>query len=94
MATEEVPSDSIDLESLDLGAMRRHARKATFAPNWKTILATDGSLGVIVLVAGIVLANWVAWAGWILIALGVTYIGLVVRRFLQWRWIRKQAGLE
>ncbi len=94
MSNEDLPPNTIDLESLDLGDMKRHARTATFAPNWKSVLATDGSIGLVVLVAGLALAYWAGWAGWILVALGAIYVGLVVRRFLQWRWIRQQAGLS
>ncbi len=94
MASEDVPKDSVDLESLDLGEMTRHARTATFATNWKSILATDASIGVVLLLIGLAIVIWLGWAGWILIALGVIYIGLVGRRFLQWRWIRQQAGLD
>jgi hypothetical protein len=94
MADEEVPPDTIDLESLDLGEMASYARTATFASNWKTILATDGSLGLAVFLAGLALVIWVGWVGWILVVLGLIYMGLVVRRFLQWRWIRRKAGLD
>ncbi|MEM7324762.1 MAG: hypothetical protein AAF531_16865 [Actinomycetota bacterium] len=94
MADEGVPEGTIDLESLDLGPMMRHARAATFATNWKTILATDASIGVVLMVIGIAIVIWLGWAGWIAVALGAIYVGLVGRRFLQWRWIRRKAGLE
>lgn len=90
----ERSSESIDLESLELGDLARHARTATFATNWKSILATDASLGVALLVIGVAIVIWLGWAGWILVALGAIYVGLVGRRFLQWRWIRQQAGLD
>lgn len=94
MAEEEVPPDSIDLESLDLGEMASYARTATFASNWKSILATDGSIGLVVLLVGMAVVIWVGWPGWILVVLGLVYMGLVFRRFLQWRWIRRKAGLH
>ncbi len=94
MVSEDVPQESVDLESLDLGEMARYARTATFATNWKSILATDASIGVVLMSLGIAIVIWLGWAGWILIALGVIYLGLVARRFLQWRWIRRQAGLD
>ncbi len=94
MTDDDAPPERVDLEALDLGAMARHARTATFAPNWKSVLAADGSIGVAVLLGGVALFNWVAWAGVIMTALGVVYTGLVVRRFLQWRWIRRRAGLQ
>lgn len=94
MANEGGRRDGIDLESLDLGPMARHARPATFAANWKSIIATDASVGLAVLLIGIAIVVWLGWGGWILVALGVVYLGLVGRRFLQWRWIRRQVGLD
>jgi hypothetical protein len=94
MAAEDGPDGTIDLESLDLGEMKRYARTATFASNWKSILATDASLGVVLVLIGVAIVVWLGWAGWIAIALGLMYVGLVGRRFLQWRWIRQQAGLD
>lgn len=93
MADEGVPRDSIDLESLDLGAMARYARTATFATNWRSVLAVDASVGLVLALIGAAIVIWLGWAGWTLVALGLIYIGLVGRRFLQWRWIRRQAGL-
>lgn len=94
MPDEDVPPETVDLESLELGEMARHARTATFAPNWKSILATDASLGIVMLAIGVALLIWFGWVGWIAVALGAVYVGLVGRRFLQWRWIRQQAGLD
>lgn len=93
MSDEDVPPNTVDLESLDLGPMAQHARTATFASNWKSILAADASIGIVVALIGVAIVIWLGWAGWFLVALGVAYIGLVGRRFLQWRWIRQQAGL-
>lgn len=94
MASEGVPQESVDPESLDLGAMPRHASAATFASNWKTILATDASIGAVLLLIGVAIVIWIGWAGWFLVALGAIYVGLVGRRFLQWRSIRRKAGLD
>lgn len=93
MPDKDVPPD-LDVESLDLGEMARFASAATFAANWKSILVTDGSIGVVVALIGMAIVIWLGWAGWLLVVLGIVYIGLVVRRFLQWRWIRQQAGLH
>lgn len=87
------PDGNIDLEALDLGQMARHARTATFAPNWKSVLAADASVGLVLLAIGAVITRWVHWAGWFIVAAGVVYVLLVVRRFLQWRWLRQQAGI-
>jgi len=94
LASEDGPRERIDVESLDLGDMARHARAATFASNWKSVLAVDASLGIVVLLIGLAVVAWVGWAGWILAVAGAIYVGLVGRRFLQWRWIRSQAGLD
>jgi len=85
--------EPIDLEALDLGPALDRARTATFAPNWRTVLAVDALVGVVVIVVGGLLQLWLAWLGWIVIGIGVVYVALVGRRFLQWRWLRQQAGL-
>ncbi len=91
---ESLDPKSIDIESLDLGQLARHASPATFASNWKSILATDASLGVVLALIGVAIVIWLGWAGWLLVALGLAYVGLVGRRFLQWRWIRRKVGLR
>ena len=83
----------IDLEALDLGPMLRHARTATFAPNWRAVLAADALVGLVICVVGVLLAQWSGWAGWPVVAVGAIYLFLVMRRFLQWRWLRERAGL-
>ena len=83
----------IDLEAHGLAHMAKHARTATFAPNWRAVLAADASLGVVLAVIGVLLVVYVGWYGWPLIVLGVIYVLLVGRRFLQWRWLRTQVGL-
>lgn len=91
---ERLAPDTIDLEALDLGHMARYARTATFAPNWWAVLLADGSVGLAVAIVGILIATlWIGWLGLILIIVGVIYLLLVGRRFLQWRWLRQQAGL-
>ena len=88
------PNEPIDLEALDVGPMLRHARTATFAPNWKSVLLADATVGLLIIVLGVLLAGWIAWIGWPVIAIGVLYVFLVVRRALQWRWLRNRAGLR
>ncbi len=91
--TDPADLPDVDIEALDLGAMGRHARKATFAVNWKSVLAADAFVGVLIAAIGYAISLWVGWLGWLIIAAGVIYILLVGRRFLQWRWLRNQAGL-
>ena len=83
----------IDLEAYDLGHMARYARNATFAPNWKSVLAADASVGLVMILLGLAVVIWVHWVGWFGVALGVMYALAVVRRALQWRWLRQQVGL-
>lgn len=90
---EPAPIEHIDLEALDLGHMARHARTATFAPNWKSVLAADGSVGLVILALGFGAVAWLGWPGWFLVVAGLVYVLLVGRRALQWRWLRAQAGL-
>jgi len=87
------PTEPIDLEALDIGPMLRHARTATFAPNWKTVLVADAAVGLVIVVLGVLLADWIMWVGLPVIAVGIVYVFLVVRRALQWRWLRNRAGL-
>jgi len=85
--------DHIDLEALGLDHLRGHARTATFAPNWKSVLAADAAVGMVLAACGVVGLRWSAFS-WLLVAAGLVYIALVVRRGLQWRWFRQQAGLD
>lgn len=87
------PTEPIDLEALDIGPMLRHARTATFAPNWKAVLLADATVGLVIIVLGLLLAGWIMWIGLPIVAVGVVYVFLVVRRALQWRWLRNKAGL-
>ncbi|HAY69975.1 hypothetical protein N8342_11165 [Acidimicrobiales bacterium] len=87
-------TEPIDLEALDVGPMLRHARTATFAPNWKAVLLADATVGLAIIALGVFLATWIALIGWPVVAVGVVYVFLVVRRALQWRWLRNKAGLS
>jgi len=74
------------------GGPRLHP--AVYAANWRTVLAVDAAMGVVVIVAGIVVA--IAWnfvAGGVLGSLGVAYVAAVVRRGRQWAQLRRDAGL-
>ena len=68
--------------------------RAAYAVNWRTVLAVDASLGVAVVVAGLVLARRGAEVAGVLLAVaGVAYAALVARRYLRWRRLRAEAGL-
>jgi hypothetical protein len=94
MSNNNLPTHGIDLEALDLGPMVRHARTATFAPNWKSVLATDALVGIVILVLGLAARYWLSLIGWLLVGAGIVYLFMVMRRSLQWRWLRQRAGLR
>ena len=93
MSSSDGP-EMVDLEALDLGPLARHARTATFATNWRAVLMADASVGLVLLVLGVVVVVYLGWYGWPLVVIGAVYTFLVFRRFLQWRWIRRKAGLS
>lgn len=90
---EQRPTENVDLEALGLEHMARHARAATFAPNWVAVLVADAMVGIVLIALGLAAVAWIGWVGWCLVAAGVVYTLMVVRRALQWRWLRQQAGL-
>jgi len=94
MTGDEQHPETIDLEAFGLGEMAKKARAATFAPNWKTVLAADALVGLLIVAAGIGLLLWRWFAGVPVIIAGAFYLFLVLRRFLQWRWLRRQVGLD
>jgi hypothetical protein len=64
------------------------------ARNWKTILIVDALGGLGAFVVGLVLmAAWNLYAGAFMASAALVYLLLVGRRALQWRWLRRQAGL-
>ncbi|NNE73732.1 MAG: hypothetical protein HKN26_08725 [Acidimicrobiales bacterium] len=67
-------------------------RAAALAPNWLQVLAVDAGVGAAIVVVGVLVwVAWIAWVGFLIVVLGVLYIAAVGRRFLQWRWLRRQA---
>jgi hypothetical protein len=67
---------------------------AIMASNWKTVLAVDAACGLGVFVVGVVvMAIWNLYAGAFVASAALVYILLVGRRGLQWRWLRREAGL-
>ena len=73
----------------------RWANPAIYASNWKSILVIDAMLGMFVAWAGFLLILfWNLFIGAFVGAVGLTYLVAVGRRFLQWRWLRREAGLD
>jgi len=71
----------------------RRVPRAALAPNWWVVLLADAAVGVVVALVGVALAVWwLPWLGALVMAAGVVYVALVVRRGLQWRWLRREAG--
>lgn len=84
----EDPTDDLDRS----GAPRAHP--AVFAANWRTVLAVDAAMGVVVAVVGIVVALvWNPVVGGFVGSLGLVYVILVLRRGRDWARQRREAGL-
>ncbi|MGI9079707.1 MAG: hypothetical protein ACR2GF_02600 [Acidimicrobiales bacterium] len=79
------------------GHVRRRARidRAAMASNWRQVLLVDALFGVIVVLAGGVVAAvlWAA-AGGVLVVLGGVYLGFGVARWRRWARLRAEAGLD
>lgn len=71
------------------------ASPAIYASNWKSILVIDSMLGLAVFWVGfLMILFWNWFVGSFVGALGLTYMVAVGRRYLQWKWLRQQAGLD
>jgi hypothetical protein len=82
-------------ESGDFEPTGRWANPAIYASNWKSILVIDAMLGVLVAWVGfLMILFWNLLIGAFVGAVGLTYMVAVGRRFLQWRWLRREAGLD
>lgn len=85
--------DHADDHADDEGGVTRPGPAAAYAPNWKTVLAVDASIGLVVLVAGV--AGAIAWnplAGGFVGSLGFVYVAFVARRARDWQALRRDAG--
>lgn len=63
---------------------------AAYAANWRTVLAIDNAVGLVILIAGLVVGK--GWGAVLVIAAGV-YLFFSVGRVVKWRRLRRQAGL-
>lgn len=71
------------------------ANPAIYASNWRRIIVVDALLGTVLVAVGVALmAGWNVVGGAFVAALGLTYVLAVGRRYLQWRWLRRRAGLD
>jgi hypothetical protein len=92
MSNDDATADDLDDGGDDEPELR--GNPAVYARNWRTVLAVDAGMGVLVIVAGVIAA--VAWnlvLGGVLGSLGVAYVALVVRRGREWSALRREAGL-
>ena len=93
-----VPADEPDQpdqpDGPEDGPDRRPGPRAAYAVNWTIVLAVDASMGLAVVVAGLVaLIVWNFYVGAFLMLVGCLYVAMVVRRGDQWRRLRRDAGL-
>jgi hypothetical protein len=66
---------------------------AAFAANWRTVLAVDMAMGVIVVIGGLVLGFTSSGWGWPLAVVGAVYVFFAGGRIAKWRRMRRQNGL-
>jgi hypothetical protein len=89
--------DGADAEEVDLGdhlglALRD---RAALAPNWRSPLRLDLCIGIGVALLGVsMLAGGRPVLGALLVAAGLAYDVLVLRRWRSWAAIRRRAGLD
>jgi len=74
--------------------MARTDDKTAFASNWRTVLAFDAGLGVLVVLAGVatVFAVNVPF-GMVMIVVGTVYVAFVGSRARRWLRLRREANL-
>ncbi len=73
---------------------RRAGPTAAYAINWKTVIAIDAAMGLVVVAAGFVaMVVWNLLLGAALSALGLFYVAMVLRRGRAWQQLRREAGL-
>ena len=82
------PDDSAPSEE------RLPGSRAAYAVNWKTVLAVDAGMGVVVALGGVVaIAVWNFYLGVALTGLGLFYVAMVARRARAWARLRDDAGM-
>jgi hypothetical protein len=64
---------------------------AAHAANWRRVLLMDAALGFVPFVVGLILRNGL---GAFLSVAGLFYLCLVGRRYVRWRRLRAEAGLD
>jgi len=71
------------------------ARPVIYSTAWRRVLAVDALIGLTVTAIGVTLVvRGPVLIGAFIGALGLTYLVAVGRRVLQWRWLRRRAGLD
>lgn len=92
-APDDLPEPDDD-PSTEASRREPSVPRAALAPNWRTVLAVDAGMGLVLLLAGIVLAVvWSPVGGGFMGSLGLVYLVLVARRARAWAQLRRDAGL-
>jgi hypothetical protein len=74
--------------------MPRTDDSTALASNWRTVLAVDAGLGLIMLVAGLATILVINAAfGVAMVAVGVAYLALIGSRTRRWLRLRREANL-
>jgi uncharacterized membrane protein HdeD (DUF308 family) len=74
--------------------MPRTDDSTALASNWRTVLAVDAALGVVVLVAGLATIFMLnAVFGVAMVVVGVAYLALIGSRTRRWLRLRREANL-
>ncbi len=74
--------------------MPRLDDSAAYATNWKTVLAADAGMGLVIALAGLaILATVHVVVGAMLASAGLVYLVPVARRARHWATLRRDAGL-
>lgn len=90
----EGPDADPELDSVTAEAVARPGHPAAYAVNWRQVLLVDASMGLVVLVAGVVVMFvWNLWIGSAVGALGAAYMAAVYLRYRRWKATREEAGL-
>ncbi len=68
--------------------------RAAFAANWKTVVAMDLGMGLVMVAAGVIGAMALSGWLWLLAAAGSVQLFFAGGRATKWRRMRRQAGLD
>jgi biopolymer transport protein ExbB/TolQ len=67
--------------------------RAALAANWKTVVAVDLGMGLVVVAAGVICAVALSAWWWLLAGVGSIQLFFAGGRATKWRRIRREAGV-